>query len=35
LIVPDIYYSRDSKEDMEKINGEKFVNVLNHENKIF
>jgi UDP-N-acetylmuramate--alanine ligase len=35
LIVPDIYYSRDSKEDMEKINGEKFVNALNHENKIF
>jgi UDP-N-acetylmuramate--alanine ligase len=35
LIIPDIYYSRDSKEDMEKINGEKFVNVLNHENKIY
>lgn len=35
LIVPDIYYSRDSKEDMEKINGEKFVKYINHGNKIF
>lgn len=35
LIVPDIYESRDSKEDMEKINGEKFCDLINHNNKIF
>jgi UDP-N-acetylmuramate--alanine ligase len=35
LVTPDIYYSRDSKEDMEAINGEKFIKAINHPNKIF
>lgn len=35
LIVSDIYESRDSEEDKAKINGEKFVNYINHPNKIF
>lgn len=35
LVTPDIYYSRDSKADMEAINWEKFINAINHPNKIF
>lgn len=33
LIIPDIYESRDSKEDMEKINSEKLILLINHSNK--
>lgn len=35
LIVPNIYKSRDSLEDMWKINWESFLNYINHNNKIF
>lgn len=35
LIVPDIYESRDTEADKAKINGEKFVNYINHPHKIF
>jgi UDP-N-acetylmuramate-alanine ligase len=35
IIVPDIYESRDTKEDKERINAEKFVESLNHPYKIF
>lgn len=35
LIVPDIYESRDSLEDKAKINWEKFINYINHPQKIF
>ena len=34
LIIPNIYESRDSKEDKEKINTKIFVNKINHINKI-
>jgi UDP-N-acetylmuramate--alanine ligase len=34
LIIPNIYESRDSKEDKEKINTEKFVNLINHDDII-
>lgn len=33
LIIPDIYASRDTKENMEKINSKKFVEYLNHPMK--
>ena len=33
LIVPNIYNSRDTKEDRAKINSEKFVNLIHHKNK--
>jgi len=35
LIITNIYKSRDSKEDMEKINGEIFTKKINHPNKIY
>lgn len=35
LIIPDIYESRDSKEDKEKINAEKLTHIIKHPNKIF
>lgn len=35
LIVPNIYNSRDTKEDMEKIDGSKFISYINHPNKIW
>lgn len=35
LIVPNIYKSRDTLEDMWKINWESFLNYINHNNKIF
>lgn len=35
LIVTDIYESRDTEEDKKKINWEKFLNYINHNNKIF
>jgi UDP-N-acetylmuramate-alanine ligase len=31
LIIPNIYASRDSKEDKEKINTDKFIKNINHE----
>ena len=34
LIIPNIYESRDSEEDKKKINTEKFVELINHNNKI-
>jgi UDP-N-acetylmuramate--alanine ligase len=33
LIIPDIYESRDSFEDKEKINSEKLIELINHPNK--
>lgn len=33
LIIPDIYESRDSKEDKEKINSKKLIELINHKNK--
>jgi UDP-N-acetylmuramate--alanine ligase len=33
LIIPDIYESRDSKEDREKINSKKLIELINHKNK--
>lgn len=33
LIIPDIYESRDSKEDMEKMNSQIFTEFIDHENK--
>lgn len=35
LIIPDIYESRDNNDDKEKIDGKKFLDLLNHQNKIF
>ena len=35
LVVPNIYESRDSEEDKEKMNGEIFINTIHHKNKIF
>jgi UDP-N-acetylmuramate--alanine ligase len=35
LVIPDIYASRDTKEDIEKINGEKFVQLIDHPQVIF
>ena len=35
LIVPNIYKSRDTLEDMQKINWESFLNYINLKNKIF
>lgn len=35
LIIPNIYQSRDSKEDMEKIDGEKLTSLIHHPHKIF
>ncbi len=35
LIIPDIYESRDTQEDKDKINWEKLINYINHNNKIF
>ncbi len=35
LIIPNIYESRDSEEDKTKMNGEVFINALNHKNKYF
>jgi len=35
LIVPDIYESRDSKEDKEKMPPEKFIKQINHKDKIY
>lgn len=35
LIIPNIYESRDSKEDKEKINGEIFTKKINHPHKIY
>ncbi|MDR2411289.1 MAG: hypothetical protein LBD88_01460 [Candidatus Peribacteria bacterium] len=34
LIVPDIYESRDTKEDKEKMNAEILVQKINHPNKL-
>jgi len=34
LIVPNIYESRDTEEDKKKINSKKFVELINHPNKI-
>lgn len=34
LIIPNIYESRDTKEDKEKINTEKLVELINHNDKI-
>jgi UDP-N-acetylmuramate-alanine ligase len=34
LIVPNIYESRDTEEDKNKINSEIFINKINHKNKI-
>lgn len=33
LIIPDIYESRDKKEDMQKINSKKLIELINHRNK--
>ncbi len=33
LIIPNIYPSRDSKEDMEKINSKKLIELINHPDK--
>ncbi len=33
LIIPNIYESRDSKEDKKRINSEKLVKLINHKNK--
>jgi hypothetical protein len=33
LIIPDIYESRDSFEDKEKINSKKLIELINHPNK--
>lgn len=35
LIIPDIYQSRDSEEDMKKIDGEKLTHLIHHPNKVF
>lgn len=35
LIIPDIYESRDTQEDKDKINWEKLINYISHNNKIF
>ena len=35
VIIPNIYESRDTEEDKEKMNGTIFVNTLNHKNKLF
>lgn len=34
LVIPDIYESRDTKEDKEKINSKKLVELINHEDKL-
>jgi UDP-N-acetylmuramate--alanine ligase len=34
LVIPDIYESRDTKEDKEKMNTEIFVSKINHPNKL-
>ncbi len=34
LIIPNIYESRDTKEDKEKINTEKLIELINHKDKI-
>jgi UDP-N-acetylmuramate--alanine ligase len=34
LIIPDIYESRDSKEDKEKMNTEILIQKINHPNKL-
>ncbi len=33
LIIPDIYESRDTKEDQDKINSKKLIELINHPNK--
>lgn len=33
LVIPDIYESRDSQEDKDKLNSEKLVELINHPNK--
>lgn len=35
LIIPNIYESRDNNEDKQKIDGKKFLDSINHKNKIF
>lgn len=34
LIIPDIYESRDSEEDKQKINSKKLIELINHRNKL-
>lgn len=35
LVIPDIYESRDSQEDKEKINAEQLLDMIYHDNKVF
>jgi len=35
LIIPNIYESRDSESDKHKISAEKFVELIEHKNKVF